>query len=73
MKKNMGLADRILRIVAAAIFSALYFTQAVTGTVGIILLVLGGVFLVTAFIGFCPLYTLFGFNTCKFDKEAEEE
>ena len=72
MKKNMGIADRILRIVAAAILSALYFTQAITGTIGTILLVIGGIFLITAFISFCPLYAIFGFNTCKFDKDAEE-
>jgi hypothetical protein len=32
------------------------------------LLVLGGVFLATSFISFCPLYTLFGVNTCKIKK-----
>ncbi|MEQ1623361.1 MAG: DUF2892 domain-containing protein, partial [Sediminibacterium sp.] len=64
MKKNMGNTDRILRIVVAAIFAALYFTGTVTGTVGIVLLVLGGVFLATSAISFCPLYTLVGLNTC---------
>ncbi len=64
MKKNMGAADRIIRILLAAVFAVLYFTGTVTGTFGIILLVLGGVFLLTSLISFCPLYTLVGLNTC---------
>lgn len=64
MKKNMGNTDRLIRIVLAVIFAVLYFTNTVQGTVGIILLVLGGVFLLTSFISFCPLYTLIGLNTC---------
>lgn len=64
MKTNMGPVDRIARLVIAAIIAALYFTNIITGTIGIVLLVLAGVFLLTSFIGFCPLYILFGFNTC---------
>lgn len=63
MKKNMGAIDRSLRLIIAAIIATLYFTNVITGTVGIILLVLGGVFLVTSFVGFCPLYSLFGAST----------
>ncbi len=65
MKKNMGNADRNIRISLAALFSLLYFTRTVTGTLGMVLVILGGVFLATSFISFCPLYTLFGVNTCK--------
>ncbi|RTL52621.1 MAG: DUF2892 domain-containing protein [Sphingobacteriales bacterium] len=65
MKKNMGGADRIIRVILAIVFGILYFTQTVTGTLGIILLVLGAVFLATSFISFCPLYTIFGIKTCK--------
>lgn len=64
MKKNMGSTDRILRISAAVIFGALYFTGTISGTVGTVLLVLAGVFLLTSFISFCPLYTPFGLSTC---------
>lgn len=65
MKKNMGNTDRIIRIIAAIIFSVLYFTGTVTGTVGLVLVILGAVFLATSFISFCPLYTLVGINTCE--------
>lgn len=65
MKKNMGSADRIARVLIAILFAVLYFTNVVTGTLGIILLVLGGVFVLTSLVSFCPLYLPFGINTCK--------
>jgi len=65
MKKNMGSADKIIRVIIAIIISALYFTQIITGTLAIVLLVLGAVFLLTSFISFCPLYVPLGINTCK--------
>ena len=65
MKKNMGSADRIIRILIAAVLAGLYFGGVLTGTIGIVLLVVAGVFLLTSFVGFCPLYTLVGIKTCK--------
>jgi hypothetical protein len=67
MKKNMGSTDKIIRFILAAIFVILYFTGTVTGTVGIILLVLAGVFVLTSLVNFCPLYAPFGLSTCKTD------
>lgn len=64
MKPNMGTADRIIRILLAAVFAYLYFSGTVAGTLGLILVVLGGVFVLTSLISFCPLYTLVGVNTC---------
>ena len=65
MKRNMSNADRVIRVIIAAIIAVLYFTGTITGTVGIVLLVLGGVFVLTSLIGFCPLYAPFGISTCK--------
>lgn len=65
MKKNMGNTDRIIRVIAAIVFAVLYFTGTVTGAIGLVLVVLGAVFLATSFISFCPLYTLVGMNTCE--------
>jgi len=65
MKANMGSADRIIRILLAIVFAALYLTGTVTGTIGLVLVVLGAVFMATSLIRFCPLYTIFGMNTCK--------
>ncbi|MDA3780294.1 MAG: DUF2892 domain-containing protein [Bacteroidales bacterium] len=69
MKKNMGTADKIIRVIIAAIVTILYFTNVITGTLGIILLVLAGIFLLTSLISTCPLYSLFGIKTCPFKKE----
>lgn len=69
MKKNMGSADRIIRILVAVVFAVLYFTNVVSGTLGIVLLVLGGVFLLTSLVSFCPLYTLVGASTCPVEKK----
>ena len=65
MNKNMGTVDRVVRILLAIVFGVLYFTNVVTGTFGIILLILGIVFLLTSVISFCPLYLPFGLSTCK--------
>jgi hypothetical protein len=65
MKKNLGNIDRIVRIILAIAFSVAYFTKAVEGTLGYVLLGLGAIFLLTSIINFCPLYTIFGINTCK--------
>lgn len=64
MKKNMGTSDRIIRIIIAAIVGILFFTGIISGTLGIILLVLAGVFVLTSMISFCPLYAPFGLSTC---------
>lgn len=68
MKPNMGTADKIVRILVAIIIAGLYFTNTISGTVAIILLVLAGVFILTSFISFCPLYLPFGISTRKKEK-----
>ena len=65
MKKNMSSADRIIRVLLAVVFAVLYFTGTVTGTLGLVLLVLGGVFVLTSLVSFCPLYAIVGISTCK--------
>lgn len=65
MKKNMGSIDKIIRILLAAVVVILYFTNVISGTLGIILLVLAAVFVLTSFISFCPLYPILGLNTRK--------
>lgn len=69
MKQNVGSTDKIIRIVAAVVFAALYFTGTVTGTVGMVLLVLGGIFLATSLISFCPIYAIVGMSTCPVPKK----
>ncbi|MBK8420201.1 YgaP-like transmembrane domain [Candidatus Villigracilis saccharophilus] len=63
MKTNLSNIDRVVRVVLAAVFAYLYFGGIVTGTLGIVLVVLGVVFLLTAVVSFCPLYAIFKFST----------
>ena len=68
MKKNMGNVDRIIRILLAGLFAYLYFGGVVTGTMGLVLVILGAVFVLTSLVSFCPLYSLIGLNTCPVKK-----
>lgn len=72
MKKNMGTADRIIRVVIAVIIAVLYFNNIITGTLGVVLLVLAGVFVLTSFVSFCPIYTVLGINSCRAKKIAQK-
>ncbi len=65
MKSNMGTIDKVIRILIALVFIGLYFTNIISGTLGIVLLVLAGVFILTSLISFCPLYLPLGINTGK--------
>lgn len=65
MKKNMGTADRTIRALIAIVIAILYFTNTITGTSAIVLMVVSAVFLLTSFLSFCPIYTLLGIRTNK--------
>lgn len=64
MKKNMGTTDKIVRIILAAVFVLLFATGTVTGVLSYVLLAFAAVFVLTSVISFCPLYPIFGINTC---------
>lgn len=63
MTINMASWDRIVRFVVALVFGYLFFTKMVSGAVGVVLLVIAIIFLLTSFVGFCPLYKVFNFST----------
>lgn len=63
MTKNMGSRDRTIRIVAAVVFGLLVAAGVVTGPAALLLGVLAGVFLVTSYLKFCPLYVPFKIDT----------
>lgn len=65
MKPNMGNIDKAVRILVALIIIVLYFAGQITGAAAIILLLFAGVFIVTSFLSFCPLYLPFGISTRK--------
>jgi hypothetical protein len=61
----MGTADKVIRILVAIVIAILFFTNVISGTLGIVLLVLAAIFLLTSVVSFCPLYLPFGINTGK--------
>ncbi len=65
MKSNMGSLDKFIRILSAMLIIGAYFTKEISGTMAIVLLLLAAVFIITSFIGFCPLYSIFGISTKK--------
>lgn len=69
MKKNMGNADKVIRIIIALLIMVLYATKTVSGLPAYLLLALGGIFILTSVIGFCPIYTLLKINTCSKKKD----
>ena len=65
----MGSADKLIRLIIAAIIVVLYFMGILSGTLGIVFLILAAVFALTSSISFCPLYTLLGINTAQKQKK----
>ncbi len=68
MKKNMGNADRIIRVILAIVLIYLFYNGTLTGTLGYVALVFGIVFILTSLVSFCPLYPILGINTCSTKK-----
>jgi len=68
MIPNMGSADKMNRIIIAAIITGLFIGNIISGTVGYLLLALAGIFVLTSFVSFCPLYLPFGISTRKKDQ-----
>ncbi|MFN8326542.1 MAG: DUF2892 domain-containing protein [Flavobacteriaceae bacterium] len=68
MKKNMGNADRIIRVILAIILIYLFYSGTITGTLGYVALVFGIAFILTSLVSFCPLYPILGINTCSTKK-----
>ena len=65
MKRNLSNIDRIARVVLAALFAYLYFGGILPGTLGLVLFVLGIVFVLTSVLSFCPIYAMFQWSTYK--------
>ena len=65
MKTNESSLDRVIRVVAGLALLVLFFTNVISGTLGIVLAAIGGVLLITGAIGFCPLYALLKLRTNK--------
>ena len=63
MQKNAGTVDGAVRLIVAVV--AAFLAVSASGAMAVVWWVVAVVMLLTAAVGFCPLYTLFGLNTCK--------
>jgi len=67
-KRNVGLVDRGIRILLAALIVILYLTDQISGIAAIVLGLFAFIFLLTSLVSFCPLYVPFKFSTMKKEK-----
>ncbi len=65
MKKNMSVADRVIRTLFAVLVAILYFGHQITGTAAAILGVIAVIFLATSSVGVCLVYKVLGISTLK--------
>jgi len=65
MRQNLGTMDRGIRVFVAIAISILFFSETISGTIGIVLMIFAGVMLLTSLMGYCPLYSLLGISTYK--------
>jgi hypothetical protein len=70
-KKNEGVMDRLIRVILAEVFILLAWFW-FGGIAQIVFYILGFMMLVTAIMGFCGLYKIFGFNTNRNDKKISK-
>jgi len=68
MKKNIGNYDKIIRTVLAIAIIGAYVFQLISGMLAMVLLVVAAIFVVTSFVGVCPIYLPFGVSSCKVKK-----
>jgi hypothetical protein len=71
MRKNLGSADRLIRFLSFVVAAVLFFSNTLVGTAGIVLLAVTTVLLLTSFVSFCPIYSLFGWSTCSVDQHGK--
>lgn len=67
----MGKTDKLIRLAVVIAIALLTYFNVVTGTISFVLLGIAIVFLVTSFLNFCPLYALFGVNTCSVEEKKQ--
>lgn len=74
MKKNIGTIDKFLRVVIAMVIAILYyFGLIVSSTLAAVILVVAAVLLITSLLNFCPLYFIFGLNSCSKDAVTDDD
>lgn len=69
MKSNVGSTDKIIRIIIAIVALYIAYTGMVASPWNYVLYAVAGIMVLTAIMGCCPLFSIFGINTCKIKKE----
>ena len=64
MKKNIGIYDGMIRIIAAIVIAILFFINLINGALALILVILAIYLLATGLLGRSPIYDLLGIRTC---------
>ncbi len=65
LNKNMNSVDQIVRLVIAVVLGVLYFTGVISGTLGLVGLIVAVVFVLTSVFSWCPIYAVLGLSTRK--------
>ncbi len=68
MKKNLGGFDKVIRFLLGIVGGLLVYYEVIDGPLAYIVLVAVAVLMLTSLTGFCPLYGVFGFNSCGYGK-----
>ncbi len=63
MTRNMATVDRLIRALIITPLAVVAYLVGWTSFGGIVLLAVAAVMLVTALVGFCPLYAVLGLRT----------
>jgi hypothetical protein len=64
MVRNESNVDRTVRALVGAVLLIAWVAGWLSGTLAVVLGVIGIVLLATAAMGFCPMYRLLGISTC---------
>jgi uncharacterized membrane protein YuzA (DUF378 family) len=70
MKQNVHTYDRIARILIALAVGGLYLADQISGIAAIVLGIVSIAFVITGFVGFCPIYYCLKFSTKKKENAA---
>jgi len=65
MKKNVGSIDKVIRLIIAAVAIYAAYAGMVASPWDYVLYVVAAIMVGTSLMGSCPLFSIFGINTCK--------
>lgn len=68
MKKNVGSIDKVARLIIAVIAVYVVYKGIVASPWDYVLYAVAGIMVITSLMGSCPLFSIFGINTCKVKK-----